>query len=159
MNWLDEGDFVSAVNALPLGSADLVVLNAEGQMLLGLRRNAPAQGWWFTPGGRVRKNEPFGECLQRVATMELGLSAQEWVTAKLMGIWDHFYEDSAFDPEVSTHYVNLPHVLRLQEVLDLDALPLDQHSGWRWQEPRDAAVADDVHPYVRVYAKWVIDHA
>ena len=75
MNWLDEGEFVSAVNALPLVSVDLVVLNATGQMLLGLRRNAPARGWWFTPGGRVRKNEPFEECLQRVAMTELGLSA------------------------------------------------------------------------------------
>ncbi len=159
MNWLDENEFVSAVKALPLVSADLVVLNAEGQMLLGLRRNAPARGWWFTPGGRVRKNEAFEECLQRVAMSELGLTAQELAVVRLMGVWDHFYEDSAFDAGVSTHYVNLPHVLRLEEVLDLDALPLDQHSGWRWQKPRDAAVADDVHPYVRVYAKWVMDHA
>jgi colanic acid biosynthesis protein WcaH len=159
MNWLDEGEFVSAVKALPLVSADLVVLNAAGQMLLGLRRNAPARGWWFTPGGRVRKNEPFVECLQRVAITELGLSAQQMSAARLMGVCDHFYEDSAFDAGVSTHYVNLPHVLRLEEVLDLNALPLDQHSGWRWQDPQDTAVADEVHPYVRVYAKWVIDHA
>lgn len=41
MNWLDENVFVSAVKALPLVSADLVVLNAAGQILLGLRRNAP----------------------------------------------------------------------------------------------------------------------
>ncbi len=159
MNWLDEGEFVSAVKALPLVSADLVVQNATGQMLLGLRRNAPARGWWFTPGGRVRKNEPFGECLQRVAMTELGLSALQMSTVRLMGVWDHFYEDSAFDAGVSTHYVNLPHILRLEGVPDMDDLPLDQHSGWRWQDPRDAAVADDVHPYVRVYAKWVIDHS
>jgi hypothetical protein len=35
MNWLDEGEFVSAVNALPLVSVDLVVLNAAGQMHAG----------------------------------------------------------------------------------------------------------------------------
>jgi len=158
MNWLNEGEFVSAVNALPLVSVDLVVLNAAGQMLLGLRRNAPARAWWFTPGGRVHKSEPFGECLQRVAMTELGLSAKQMSAARLMGVWDHFYEDSAFDAGVSTHYVNLPHVLRLEDVNDLDALPLDQHSGWRWQEPRYAAVTNDVHPYVRTYAKLVMDH-
>ena len=73
-----------------------------------------------------------------------------------MGIWDHFYEDSAFSSEVSTHYVNLPHVVRLGPALDLDALPTEQHSSWRWQSAQEAAVADDVHPYVRVYAQWVV---
>ena len=75
----------------------------------------------------------------------------------LMGVWDHFYEDSAFSAEVSTHYVNLPHVLRLPDALDINALPSGQHSAWRWQDAQAAAVADDVHPYVRVYAQWVVD--
>lgn len=155
--WLQDSDFISAVGALPLVSVDLVVVNATGQLLLGQRRNAPARGWWFTPGGRVRKNEAFASCIQRVAASELGLKAADLQGARLMGVWDHFYEDSAFSSEASTHYVNLPHVLKLEYALDLDALPLDQHSGWRWQEPQDAAVSEDVHPYVRVYAQWVMD--
>lgn len=156
--WLQDSDFVTAVDALPLVSVDLVVINPVGQMLLGLRRNAPARHCWFTPGGRVRKNEPFALCMQRVAVSELHLQACDLRSAKLMGVWDHFYEDSAFSTEVSTHYVNLPHFLRLEQVLDLDALPLEQHSGWRWQDPQDAAVAKDVHPYVRLYAQWLVDH-
>lgn len=111
--WLQDSDFISAVGALPLVSVDLVVVNAMGQLLLGQRRNAPARGWWFTPGGRVRKNEAFASCMQRVAASELGVQADDLQGARLMGVWDHFYEDSAFSSEVSTHYVNLPHVLRL----------------------------------------------
>ena len=156
--WTPDKEFAKAVNAFPLVSVDLVLVNTAGQMLLGLRRNAPARHWWFTPGGRVRKNEPFAACLRRVAMSELKL--QEWDVqgALLMGVWDHFYEDSAYSPEISTHYVNLPHVLQLKQPLELDALPADQHSGWRWQDTKDAAVADDVHPYVRVYAQWLFDH-
>jgi colanic acid biosynthesis protein WcaH len=75
-----------------------------------------------------------------------------------MGVWDHFYEDSAFSAEVSTHYVNLPHhVLRLPHPLHINALPSDQHSAWRWQDVQAAGAADDVHPYLRVYAQWVAD--
>jgi colanic acid biosynthesis protein WcaH len=155
--WLQDSDFISAVGALPLVSVDLVVVNAMGQLLLGQRRNAPARDWWFTPGGRVRKNEAFASCMQRVAISELGLKACDLRGARLMGVWDHFYEDSAFSSEVSTHYVNLPHLLCLEHAMDLDALPLDQHSGWRWQDPQDAALAEDVHPYVRIYAQWVTD--
>jgi len=105
----------------------------------------------------VRKNEPLASCLQRVAVSELGLQAIDVQGARLMGVWDHFYEDSAFSAEVSTHYVNLPHVLRLPHALDINALPSDQHIAWRWQYVQATAVADDVHPYVRVYAKWVVD--
>ncbi len=150
-------DFERAVRAVPLVSVDWVLLNPAGQILLGNRRNAPAQLWWFTPGGRVRKNEPFNLCLKRVAFDELRLKACDLHGAKPMGVWDHFYEDSAFSAEVSTHYVNLPHLLRLPHTLDLNALPSDQHSAWRWQDLKAAAVAHDVHPYVRLYAQWVID--
>jgi colanic acid biosynthesis protein WcaH len=150
-------EFERAVGALPLVSVDWVLLNPAGQLLLGQRCNAPARHWWFTPGGRVRKNEPLNLCLQRVAFDELCLKAGDLHGAKLMGVWDHFYEDSAFSTKVSTHYVNLPHVLQLPDTLDLTTLPLDQHCAWRWQHVEVAAVADDVHPYVRLYAQWVIE--
>lgn|SRR5574343_758 len=157
--WLPNKEFAKVVNALPLVSVDLVLVNTAGQMLLGLRRNAPARHWWFTPGGRVRKNEPYATSLRRVAMSELKLQERDVQGAQLMGVWDHFYEDSAYSPEVSTHYVNLPHVLQLKQPLELDVLPEDQHSGWRWQDAKDAAVADDVHPYVRVYAQWLLEHS
>jgi colanic acid biosynthesis protein WcaH len=127
------------VDALPLVPVDCVLLNPDGQMLLGQRSNAPARHWWFTPGGRVRKNEPLSRCLQRVALAELGLQTGEIHGAKLMGVWDHFYENSAFGTDVSTHYFNLPHVLRLEHFLKLNALPLDQHIAWRWQDVQAAA--------------------
>ena len=156
--WLQDSDFVSAVGALPLVSVDLVLVNPERQLLLGLRRNAPARDWWFTPGGRVRKNEPFATCMERIAVSELGLPKALLQSARLMGVWDHFYEDSAFSSEVSTHYVNLPHLLRLKRTLDVSVLPLDQHTAWRWQHAEVVADAEDVHPYVHFYAQWVANH-
>ena len=154
-------DFRQALSALPLVSIDLCVTDPRGRLLLGLRRNAPARGWWFTPGGRIRKNEPLAWALQRVARHELGVPAEVaegWVSrARLMGAWDHFYDDSAFDPAVSTHYVNLPHWLALgnDEVAALRLEADDQHSAWRWAAVGEAAADATVHPYVRVYAEWV----
>jgi colanic acid biosynthesis protein WcaH len=142
-------EFERAVGFLPLVSVDWVLLNPAGQILLGHRRNAPARYWWFTPGGRVRKNEPLASCLQRVAVSELGLQASDVQGARLMGVWDYFYEYSAFSAEVSMHYVNLPYELRLPYALDINALPSDQHIAWRWQDVKAAAVAD----YVVVPAK------
>lgn len=152
-NWLSESDFTQAVSCLPLVSVDLLVLNPNGEMLLGLRRNAPARDWWFTPGARVRKNEPVTDALRRVLSTELGLPSDLAPSARLMGVWDHHYPDSAFCAQTSTHYVNLPHLLQLHQPLDLASLPTDQHSQWRWQAPAQASIASDVHPYVHPYAQ------
>lgn len=132
---LPEPAFAAAVTALPLVSLDWVLTNPNGQLLLGQRLNAPARGWWFTPGGRIRKNEALVQAMQRVACDELGMESQIadlWAgRAQLMGAWDHFYTDSAFSPQVSTYYVNLPHWLALTWA-DLTQLELPvgaQHSA------------------------------
>lgn len=156
-SWLSNADFTQAVLALPLVSVDLVVINPAGEMLLGLRSNAPAKNWWFTPGARVCKNEALVDTLQRVLKTELNLPKLLFSKAKLMGAWDHFYNESAFSANVSTHYVNLPHYLQLESSIELSSLPLDQHTRWRWQPPAHSAVDDDVHPYAQAYAQWVVE--
>ncbi|MEO5659076.1 MAG: NUDIX domain-containing protein [Polaromonas sp.] len=155
-------EFAAAVAALPLVSVDWVVTNPDGHLLLGHRINAPARGWWFTPGGRIRKNEALAQALQRVGQDELGLEADFCAhvvrQACLMGAWDHFYPDSAFNSSASTHYVNLPYWLPLSWTdIEQLALPVgEQHSGWQWLPLEDAAINPLVHPHVRPYADWVL---
>jgi colanic acid biosynthesis protein WcaH len=140
--------FSQACAALPLVSIDWVLTNSEGQLLLGLRNNPPARAWWFTPGGRIRKNEALAAAKLRIAHDELGLPASALERATLMGAWDHFYPDSAFDPTVSTHYVNLPHWLQLSNnetaSLQLPQGPNEQHARWQWLPLEQAALDDRV---------------
>ncbi len=156
-------EFSAACAALPLVSIDLVLTNPAGQLLLGLRNNAPARGCWFTPGGRIRKNEPLAHARLRVAQDELGLPASALERALPMGAWDHFYPDSAFDPAVSTHYVNLPLWLVLtpdeEKHLQLPQGAGEQHARWQWLALEQAASDKAVHAYVRVYAQWVLQQA
>jgi colanic acid biosynthesis protein WcaH len=156
--WLPPEQFSAACAALPLVSIDLVLTHPDGQLLLGQRNNAPARGWWFTPGGRIRKNEALADARLRVARDELGLPASALARSVPMGAWDHFYTDSAFDPAVSTHYVNLPWWLPLtrEEVaaLALPHGPGEQHAHWQWLPLAQAQVDPTVHPYARVYAQW-----
>ncbi len=160
--FLPVSDFAAAVAALPLVSLDWVLTNPDGELLLGQRLNAPARGWWFTPGGRIRKNEALAQALQRVAHDELGLAPQlagAWADrAQLMGAWDHFYPDSVFSPDASTHYVNLPHWLALSwDEVALLRLPVgEQHAAWQWRPLAEAAGHPLVHAHVRPYAAWVL---
>jgi len=157
--WLPAAQFAQACAALPLVSIDLVLTDDEGRLLLGLRRNAPARDWWFTPGGRIRKNEPLAMARQLIAAEELALPESVVKRATFMGAWDHFYADSAFDPDVSTHYVNLALWLPLtQEEIAALHLPTgegEQHAQWQWMPVAQAATAPGVHPHVQVYAHWV----
>src|SRR5687767_7562775 len=43
---LDDDKFLKIIEATPLVSIDLIIRNAQGQVLLGKRLNRPAQGFW-----------------------------------------------------------------------------------------------------------------
>ena len=99
-------------------------------MLLGKINNEPLRGQWFTPGGRILKKECWQDCLRRVAQSELRLSVTDTSELTLMGIWDHFYQNSAFDRDISTHYVNIPHYCFMKEQPNL--LANKQHDNLSW---------------------------
>ena len=69
---LDVQTFKAVIENTPLVSIDLCLV-CNGQILLGKRRNEPLKGRWFTPGGRIHKNETWQDALLRVAEAELGL--------------------------------------------------------------------------------------
>ncbi len=49
------------------------VIFQEGKVLLVLRKNEPAGGWWAIPGGKVRSGERLEEALRREIREETGL--------------------------------------------------------------------------------------
>ena len=94
-------------NAL-LVSIDLCLVS-DSKILLGKRNNEPLKGNWFTPGGRIHKNESWQHALRRIGEVEVGLRGILIEDSSLMGVWDHFHINSVFCKDISTHYVNLPH--------------------------------------------------
>lgn len=164
--FLSEADFRHAVGSLPLISIDICVTDPSHRLLIGLRTNPPARNWWFTPGGRIRKNESQENAIGRIACGELGFSPEALTQLRgrmhLMGAWDHFYPDSAFSADISTHYVNMPYWLPLSWAeLELLILPLAsadaQHAQWQWMPVEEAAASDEVHWFARPYAQWLAE--
>lgn len=151
--WLSPQAFSQAVAALPLVSLDAYVLDANGRLLLGQRNNAPARGAWFTPGGRVRKGETLPLAWKRLWAQELGWHDRPVPAGRLLGGWDHMYPDSAFDPNMPTHYVNLAYAVEPPAqgwpVWDLPQGEKAQHGQWQWLALDRAAIDDAVHVHVR----------
>lgn len=130
--WLDVTTFETVIASTPLVSIDLLVKNRQGEYLFGLRKNRPAQGYWFVPGGRIQKSESLDAAFRSLTHEELGLFLER-SAAQFKGVYEHFYKDSIFGEEVSTHYV----VLAFDITLPADSAILDsqQHSVVLWIKP------------------------
>ncbi|MDD3598281.1 GDP-mannose mannosyl hydrolase [Sulfuricurvum sp.] len=147
MSFLDTETFTTVVANTPLIAIDLIVQNDSGEILLGKRLNAPARGFWFTPGGRIYKNESLENAFERISLCELGISIS-MSGASFRGVYEHFYEDSVFGEHISTHYVVLAYQLN---ALDHPFSINDQHSAYCWQTI-EALLADaQVHAHVKEY--------
>ncbi|WP_198552565.1 NUDIX domain-containing protein [Psychromonas sp. MB-3u-54] len=94
--------FKTVIESSPLVSIDLIVLNSEGQILLGKRTNRPAKGYWFVPVRRILKDESFERAFKRLITAELNLTE---VVSKFKGAYQHFYDDNFSENQFTTHYV------------------------------------------------------
>jgi colanic acid biosynthesis protein WcaH len=146
--------FGVVISSTPLIAIDLIVKSPGEQFLLGKRLNKPAQGFWFVPGGRIRKNETIEKAFFRICQEEIGLSFR-FENARLLGVYEHFYSDNALayvsgDP--STHYVVLGYLLDLSSELTL-SLSNDQHSEFQWWSRLEILDSDLVHDYTKYYFK------
>jgi len=148
--FLDQDTFRGVVAAAPLISIDLIVENDEGELLLGLRKNRPAQDFWFVPGGRVLKNETLDDAFRRISRAELGSELDRSV-ARFLGVYEHFYDDSVFGETPGTHYIVLAYHVKvnLQEAV----LPILEHFSYRWIKAVSAMKDSGVHCYTRAYMK------
>ena len=141
--WLD------VVARAPLVSIDLIVRDSAGRVLLGWRRNRPAQHSWFVPGGVVRKDETLDAAFARIAKTELDRTLAR-ADARFIGVFEHRYADNfAGAASITTHYVVLAHQVHLA------ALPEspgdDQHGAFRAFTPQALCAHADVHPYTKAY--------
>ena len=147
--WLAAADFDNIVRLTPLVAIDLIVRSPDRRILVGRRTNEPAKGWFFTPGGRITKNETLAAAFRRVTLAELGVT-RNIEDARFMGVYEHFYatnrqERSGF----GTHYVVLAYELT-SPVRELP-LPRDQHGEFAWLRQDELLSRAEVHENVKAY--------
>jgi len=140
--------FADIVRQAPLVSIDLILRDAQDRVLLGRRVNPPAQGWWFVPGGRIRKDERLAEAITRLLKDEIGWTAP--ASASFMGVYEHLYADNFMGTRAfSTHIVVLAYSMNLGT--PLPEPPRHQHSEYRWHTIPELLAAPDVHRYTQAY--------
>ena len=139
---LDYQIFKTVVDSTPLISIDILIKKGN-KILLGKRINKPAQGYFFSIGGRINKNETIDNAMARVALNELNIDLKS--TPEFMGVFEHFYDDSLYE-NVSTHYVNIAYEYEMEETPDL---PAEQHSEYKWFTIDELLESKQVHKYTK----------
>jgi colanic acid biosynthesis protein WcaH len=141
---LDDATFKTVLDSTPLVSID-ILLKKDNKILLGKRINKPAQGYFFSMGGRINKNESIDNAMARVALNELNIELK--YIPKFIGVFEHFYDDSIYK-NVSTHYVNIAYEYEVDEIPDL---PTEQHSEYQWFAIDELLESKQVHKYTKDY--------
>ena len=141
---LDDITFKMIIDSAPLISID-ILLKKDGKVLLGKRVNKPAQGYFFSMGGRVNKNEAIANAMARIAKNELNIELK--YIPKFIDVFEHFYDDSIYD-NVSTHYVNLAYEYEVEEIPNL---PTKQHDEYKWFTIDELLQSEQVHKYTKDY--------
>lgn len=146
---LSLADFRTVVRLAPIVAIDLIIRNPRGEVLLGLRNNEPAKGFYFVPGGMILKNERLSEAFARLVKTETNLSAT-FEDARLLGAYEHFYANNRFgEADFGTHYVVLGYELKLADAAGLkcDA----QHSEFGWWSEGELLHSERVHENTKAY--------
>lgn len=149
---LPEEDFRFIVENTPLISVDLVISSEEENwgesILMGLRKNPPGKDFWFVPGGRIFKDETIVQATKRILQEEVKLDSES-LFPYIMGIFEHHYPDNFLgNDKFSTHYVVIAKRLHLPK-LDIDELPLEEHSEWAWIEDENSK--ENIHDFSASY--------
>ena len=130
---------------MPIPCVDLLVTDPLGHVLLVERKNEPAAGQWWFPGGRVHLNETRQATALRKLKEECNL---EPTAIKEIGTFDVILE--ANSPGVANHGITTLFQMRVSETeVQLD----NQSRASSWRLPFDWA-EEDLHPIVR---EWLAE--
>ena len=141
--------FFEIVKNAPLAAIDLILTDRDGKILVGKRKNNPAKGKWFVPGGRIRKNETFEKAIQRLCREEVPFGRVG--RPRFLGAFEHFYRVNAGGSGFGTHYVVLAYHIRCR--FNKNLLATSQHGLFRLFSPQEALRHRAVHANTRIYAR------
>ena len=126
---IEENLYQQIREVLPTVCVDLLVTNDKNEYLLAKRKDKPAQGQWWFPGGRIYKGETWKDTALRKGREELGTELR---IGNMISVEDYFADDAPW------HTVNIV----VHAMYDNDSINLDEtHEKYRWA----SKIEDDLH--------------
>ena len=127
---------------MPIACVDIVII-FDKKFLLAKRKNKPARGQWWMPGGRVLKNETMENASTRKAREETGLSVK---IIKRLGVDETIFPDGPFGSP--THTINA--VFLSEPLSPVNGVKLDEQADeFKWF----SKIENNWHPHVKKFLR------
>jgi len=136
-NFIPQKLYDQILHNMPIACVDVAIV-AGGAVLLVHRKDPPAAGQWWVPGGRVHKGEMMRETALRKAREEVGILCH---VGPIIHTAETIFPDGPRG--IPIHSINSCFFLYPAEP-DFQPILDDHHADFRWVR----TIPDDVHPYV-----------
>ena len=137
-------DFKKALQSLPISCVDIVVRNNKNKVLLMKRKEKPAEGEWWFPGGRIFKNEKIIDTIARKLKDEVGLN--EYCYPEQIGTFETIFDDGPFEQQ--SHTINTTYLVDLIDISKMQtevSINEKYSSDYRWVDGNE----DFISKYVK----------
>jgi len=114
---------------LPISSVEAVIIQ-NNKLLFLKRNNVPAKGYWWFPGGRIRKGETFEETLYREVYEETGL---EVISLEFVNVYSRIF--------VERHDISITYLCRCRKG---EIVLNNEHSEYKYFKK----LPKNIHPYL-----------
>jgi colanic acid biosynthesis protein WcaH len=140
MQLIDRDFFNEIRKIIPITCVDLVIPK-NGDILLVKRIEPPAQGLWWTPGGRIFHGETIEKASIRKAKSEVSLDCG---FRKILGVTESIFDNAIVNgTSISIHTVNIVCLMELKD--ETQQIRLDNnHVDYLWTNESFAGL----HPAV-----------
>ena len=137
--FIEQGLYDEILRNVPIACVDVAIVY-NGCVLLVRREDAPANGEWWVPGGRVFKGETLRETARRKAREEVGIECH---VGPIIHTAETIFADGPRG--IPVHSINACFLLYpTNDGANLSVTLDGHHTAWRWVDE----VTDDLHPYV-----------
>jgi ADP-ribose pyrophosphatase YjhB (NUDIX family) len=127
--WISDDEYDKIKKSFPIPCVDLLITNERCEILLVKRRNEPAKGEWWFPGGRVMYGEYRDVAAIRKSREECGIITHKPVEWKTIDI---FLDDN--DQKYSSHGIStIFWIYTTQTTVKLD----EQSDEFDWKNIRE----------------------
>jgi len=145
------GVFVKTVQYYPMVSVNIILKNDKGEYLWVKRKNNPAQGEWWVPGGRVFNGETIADSAMAVLKNETGLKGT--IVYKSPQYFEEIFNTTTWDNDDRHIYpfgIEAVHYISTAVVIDVKGetkIEFDNQSKeYKWSKE----ILSD-HPYLLSY--------
>jgi colanic acid biosynthesis protein WcaH len=147
---VDKNLYKLTLDHFPIACVD-VVIECNEKFLFLKRKEKPAQGEYWFPGGRLHKNETLEDCVKRKLNEEVGIESYSLIDQ--IGTFETIFDDGPFEAQSHTINVTYHVIVKTEEIKSNDKF----FDDYKWIYKDDPIILN--HKYAEYFdgiLDWIL---